>query len=602
MSPSKAELASPDASTPEGVAAVMSAVNLAMREGRIKDAGKALEQALSQAPSNSMFQKVLLELYRRTGNAAAGLDLCRRILTTEPENTVALSGVANSADSAEERDRAVGTLLRVARQGGVSNRTWAAIALHHWSAAKWPEAVAILDEGIALTDSPVLRLYRSKSFPKVASSRTEIETARAQAMRELEILRDGSGRIENLLSNVDQTSFHIAYHHHNAKDLQRRYAEVHLKLNPNLDWRAPGVERPITRKRPRIGYLSNLHGMHLVKTSITAMIEQGPADAAEHLMITTPGSAKAEGGVPVLEIPANLEQARAAVANMDLDILIYPEIGMDPFCYYLAFSRLAPVQMVMPGHGVTTGVPAIDYYLTSAHWEASDNVGDHYTEQPVLLSTPPYFFQPDVIPPTPGMRDALGLDAAAHIYLCIHSIYKYHPDFDEVMRGILERDPAAQIVVLSSPGAAWWDLLWRRWQAALGDLIQRVKMVPRQTRPDFLGLLQMADVILDSFHHGSGVTAYEALYIGTPIITMRSQFMRGGMTAGLYELLGLADFVAPDTASYVDLAVQVASDRARRKQISDRLLAARSKLVCSRESSAVFVETVIDLAHRRRFS
>lgn len=38
-----------------------------------------------------------------------------------------------------------------------------------------------------------------------------------------------------------------------------------------------------------------------------------------------------------------------------LDVLVYPEVGLDPVAYFLAFSRLAPVQAVWWGHPDTTG-------------------------------------------------------------------------------------------------------------------------------------------------------------------------------------------------------------------------------------------------------
>ena len=38
---------------------------------------------------------------------------------------------------------------------------------------------------------------------------------------------------------------------------------------------------------------------------------------------------------------------------------------MDAFTYYLAFSRLAPVQAVTHGHPCTTGIPTIDHFVRS---------------------------------------------------------------------------------------------------------------------------------------------------------------------------------------------------------------------------------------------
>ena len=66
--------------------------------------------------------------------------------------------------------------------------------------------------------------------------------------------------------------------------------------------------------------------------------------------------------------------------------------------YALAFSRLAPVQCVTWGHPVTTGIPTLDYFISSDLLEA-DGAEDHYTERLVRLKTLPiYYYRPEVPP------------------------------------------------------------------------------------------------------------------------------------------------------------------------------------------------------------
>ena len=48
-----------------------------------------------------------------------------------------------------------------------------------------------------------------------------------------------------------------------------------------------------------------------------------------------------------------------------LDLLVYPDIGMNPGSTVWAHSRLAPTQICFWGHPVTTGLPQMDYFITS---------------------------------------------------------------------------------------------------------------------------------------------------------------------------------------------------------------------------------------------
>ena len=92
-----------------------------------------------------------------------------------------------------------------------------------------------------------------------------------------------------------------------------------------------------------------------------------------------------------------LHSIRSVIARQQLDVLIYPDIGMDFVTYMLAFSRLASVQAVWWGHPITTGSLQIDYFLgldcevKAAGGSVGGSVaatafndpmeGDHYSEQ-----------------------------------------------------------------------------------------------------------------------------------------------------------------------------------------------------------------------------
>ncbi|MEO8717707.1 MAG: tetratricopeptide repeat protein, partial [Burkholderiales bacterium] len=81
---------------------------------------------------------------------------------------------------------------------------------------------------------------------------------------------------------------------------------------------------------------------------------------------------------------AGLRQWTAAILEAQPDVLIYPEIGMDPMSAKLASMRLAPVQAASWGHPETTGLPTIDAYLSAADFEP-EGAQASYTERLVAL-------------------------------------------------------------------------------------------------------------------------------------------------------------------------------------------------------------------------
>ena len=98
-----------------------------------------------------------------------------------------------------------------------------------------------------------------------------------------------------------------------------------------------------------------------------------------------------------------------AIASDAPDVLIYPEIGMEQIIEKLAAMRLAPLQCMLWGHPVTSGLPTIDVFFSAAALEPH-NATAHYREQlhrlPGLGTCYPR-------PPTPSTltRKQLGLPA-----------------------------------------------------------------------------------------------------------------------------------------------------------------------------------------------
>ena len=288
-------------------------------------------------------------------------------------------------------------------------------------------------------------------------------------------------------------------------------------------------------------------------------------------------------------LPEDVASARRIIADAGLDVLFYPDIGMDPLSSALAFSRLARVQCTTWGHPVTTGIPTIDYFLSSRLIEPA-GAAAHYSEQLVLLdSLPTFYYRPQVIAagwqPASGIspqrdetRREFNLPQDAHVYLCPQSLFKFHPDFDPLLGTILARDPAARIVLIEAPHAHWTGMLWHRLRQNLNGLSRQVMFVPRVDRAAFLRLLTTADVVLDPLHFGGGNTSFQALGLGLPIVTLPSAFMRGRVTAGCYRKMEYETCVARDAGDYVDLAVRLGTDPAFNSLVRSQI-AARSQVL-----------------------
>ncbi len=181
--------------------------------------------------------------------------------------------------------------------------------------------------------------------------------------------------------------------------MQAQLAAIYTKATPSLTYVAPHCKQPegVVPGRPlRVGFISRFLHMHTIGEVNVGFLRNLSREICRVVLLRLPGPDDPLGRLiresadEVVALAPELAAARGQIADQRLDVLFYTDIGMDPATYFLAFARLAPVQCVTWGHPVTTGIPAIDYYLSSADLEPPD-AAKHYTEELVCLRRPADF-------------------------------------------------------------------------------------------------------------------------------------------------------------------------------------------------------------------
>ena len=251
----------------------------------------------------------------------------------------------------------------------------------------------------------------------------------------------------------------------------------------------------------------------------------------------------------------------------DLDVLIFPELGLDPTTFALAALRLAPLQCAGWGHPVTSGHSSIDLFFSSELMEPPDARG-HYTEKLSLLPGLGTSYRKPALQAA-AERAKFGLPEGVPLALISQSLFKVHPDNDELIRRVLEANPAARLVMFEDSFAKNTSLFKQR-LAAQGIAADRVIFLPYMPRQDFLAVNGVCDVMLDTLHWSGGNTSLDAIAAGLPIVTLPGRFMRGRQSMAMLQLIGCADLVALNEADYVSKASIVLRDTDFRQQIGLR--------------------------------
>lgn len=447
------------------------------------------------------------------------------------------------------------------------------------------EAEACYRQALAVQPSDGLRIKLATMLPVVVPSVEDVAPIRKKFEDNLDALLKEALTLKDPVLEVGQTNFYLAYHGCNDRELQEKMARLYERACPSLLYTAPhcsSSSRERAAGRIKIGFVSRFlrdHSIGKLTHGLIAKLSRTQFQVTTFLVPPVKQDEIAESirrqADNSVVLPWDLQAARERIAEERLDVLVYPDIGMEPVTYFLAFSRLAPVQCVLPGHPVTTGIRNADYFLSTETSEP-ENGDQHYSERLIRLKSHAfaYYYKP-AIPPLLKSRRRLGLDEGEHIYLCPQALFKFHPDFDAVLSAILDADPRGRLVLVNGWNVpSWTDMLLQRFARTMPRHGGRITVLPQQTGSDFINLIAVADVMLDTLQFGGGYTTnFEAFAVGTPVVTWPGEFQRGRLTYVHYRQMGIKECIAWTKQKYVDLALRLGTDPAFRERVKAKILA-----------------------------
>jgi tetratricopeptide (TPR) repeat protein len=303
----------------------------------------------------------------------------------------------------------------------------------------------------------------------------------------------------------------------------------------------------------------------------------------------------ADPALDIIPLPDRWQEAVDRIASARLDMLYHWEVATGAFNYLLPFCRLAPQQCTSWGIQVTSGIPAIDYYVSSEQIESAEADG-FYTEKLVRLKTLLSYQQPMSAPSRTLRVEEIGLDPSAHVYLCAQQLGKFHPAFDPILAEILDADPRGVLVVTASRFEPENAALQSRWRTTLGPVTQRIRWIPKQAGDRYASLIANARVILDPIQFGGVNTTYDAIAMGKVTVTWPTRFNKGRYTSACYRAIGAAEGIVASSEEYVEQAVRLATDDDYRHALEKKVVQGRDAIFrCASaawELEDWFVETI----------
>ena len=469
----------------------------------------------------------------------------------------------------------------------LNSHCWKAHIL--WFIGSWRESLIHHRKASSLRpDSAIYFLNQHLILPCIIESTEEIDEAREGFLKGLSLAENNADIFFNPSDTATAHTFFLAYHNKEDRLLLERYINLMRKLSTPLlnhyrQQHHHKVDHPtaIDHERIRIGFLSQNFSNHSNTLAFEGLIRHLDRQSFEVILIHTANSKKDDirdnldaACEKSVVLPSDLSEVYKTLHTLDLDILFFTDLGMNSYEFLLPLFRMAPIQMTGWGIPHTSGIKEIDYYITSTELEPPEAQAN-YTETLVRLQggLPCCFQKPgqdyNILP-----REYFILPPGDTLIGCLQGLHKLHPDYDLILEEIAVRNPEVGFVFVEDELASRSQIFLDRLAKSAPSVRERCVFLAIMQRHEYQALCNCVDLLLDPIYYGSGITFFEASFVGTPIVTMEGSNLRTRVVASGYREMGIEDPPITKTKEeYVELVTMLVNEPERRESMRASILA-----------------------------
>lgn len=474
------------------------------------------------------------------------------------------------------------------------------------------KSIACYQQALAI-NSNSLEAHFAKALsqiPKIYSVDADPKQYRSQFMQEIDALDQWTKshpQVGGYKVVGSHQPFFLAYQEDNNVKVLTQYGTICARLMGELQGIINQATKKPAAKKIRLGIISSHIHTHSVWNAITKgwlqhlnpehfeihLFHLGDNSDAETAIAKSLAASYAQGNLPI-------EEWVNVIADASLDIALFPEVGMDRLTCQLANLRFAPKQLVTWGHPETTGLPNLDYYISAANFETEQSQ-ENYSEKLITLPNLGCFYSPYQGPVQKISAADLHLNPNRPILLCPGTPFKYAPQFDNALLEIARQSPNAQLVFFNFPDMPV-DLLKDRLTIVFSraglQLKDHAVFISKLSSAQFYGLMQIADVFIDTMGFSGFNTAIQAIECNLPVVTYEGKFMRGKLASGILKRMGLDELVCLSVNDFINKVTQVCNDGQYKNSIKTQIATRKGILFEDLEPVKALNQFLLEIARQ----
>ncbi len=443
-------------------------------------------------------------------------------------------------------------------------------------------------------------------LPPIYNSKEEILKSRKKISDFIDRYSYSESYISNPTEDIGATTFYLGYHGECNKSLNNKiYKFFKKRVAANFFAQYQPKDSDTKKsKRIKIGFVSTFFRKHSVSDVSRGWIANLNKEIFE-VIIFSIGYVEDDSILYLkkncskfIQLPSNIKVIQKSILENNLNILFFTDIGLEPYTYFLAMSKLAPLQITYTGHPHTTGIETIDYYISSKHWEVA-NGQDFYTEKLVKFDSLTWYYDKPQIKDEISLNfEDFGLSKNDKIYCINQSLFKIHPDFDYIINKITTDDENSKIILFyNKKNQQWREQLIGRFRKSISKS-EKIIFIEELPFNKYLCFLKLSDVILDTIYFNGGTTSLQSFAVSTPIVTLPGNLACSRFTYGMYHKMGITYPIAEDFDDYVTKAILIANNKELNIKLRSDISLNNQVLFCDRVVIDEFEKFFLDITKK----
>ena len=221
----------------------------------------------------------------------------------------------------------------------------------------------------------------------------------------------------------------------------------------------------------------------------------------------------------------------------------------------------APIQVTAWGHATGTGLPTVDYILSdpvAIPAEVRHLYAERIQDLPcaIIIEPPPAGLHSSEPPVTSNGYLTYGV---------FNRVSKLSNAAIAVWARILQSDGRSRLLIKHQliDDASIRSMLLEKF-AFHGIAPDRISLMGSTSREQHLAAYRQVDICLDPFPHGGGVSTWETLYMGVPVVAKLGNGVTSRVGGAILSAIGMTDWVATDDDQYVAIALRSTPDSLRK--------------------------------------